>query len=78
MLSNPYGIPAAEFPLFGSVLREDFRPDSDRDDAHVLDMLLAARKVAEAVENVTYDEFQADWKAQSAVEHQLMILGEAV
>ncbi|UCC29152.1 MAG: DUF86 domain-containing protein [Phycisphaerales bacterium] len=49
-----------------------------RDDACILDMLVAARRIAEAVENITFDEFRADWHVNSAVQHQLLILGEAV
>jgi len=49
-----------------------------RDDAHVLDMLIAARRVEEATRGRSLEEFGADWQLQSAVQHQLMILGEAV
>ena len=49
-----------------------------RDDSHVLDMLLAAKRAVEAVEGIDFGQFQSHWKIQSAVEHQLMILGEAV
>lgn len=50
----------------------------NRDDAHVLDMLLAARRAVEALEGHTLDEFLDDWRLQSIVQHQLMVLGEAV
>lgn len=49
-----------------------------RDEANVLDMLLAAKRAAEAVEGHNFDDFMKDWKIQSVLEHQLMILGEAV
>jgi uncharacterized protein with HEPN domain len=49
-----------------------------RDKESVLDMLQAATRAAEAVEGFSFEEFEADWKAQSLVQHQLMILGEAV
>jgi len=47
------------------------------DDAVVLDMLLAARRAAEAVQGHTFEELRQDWRLQSIVQHQLMVLGEA-
>ena len=47
------------------------------DDAHILDMLLACRRVAEAVSGRSLESFLCDWKLQSVVQHQLIILGEA-
>jgi uncharacterized protein with HEPN domain len=49
-----------------------------RDDAYVLDMLVAGRRAVEVVAGRTKEEFLADWKLQSAVQYQLMVLGEAV
>jgi uncharacterized protein with HEPN domain len=49
-----------------------------RDEAYLLDMLIAARRAHEVVQDITYDQFKADWKQSSAVIHQLTILGEAV
>lgn len=47
------------------------------DDAHLLDMLLACRRVTEAVAGRSLESFLCDWKLQSVVQHQLIILGEA-
>lgn len=49
-----------------------------RDDAHVLDMLEAARRAETFVEGMTEAAFLDDIKTQSAVLHQLTVLGEAV
>lgn len=49
-----------------------------RDDAHVLDVLKAARLAIEFKGTADKAEFLADAKTQSAVLHQLMVLGEAV
>ena len=49
-----------------------------RDEAHILDMLMACRRIVEAIKGRTYEEFLDDWKLQSIVQHQLMVLGEAV
>jgi uncharacterized protein with HEPN domain len=48
-----------------------------RDDAHVLDILEAARRARSFVDGVSVDVFLADIKTQSAVLHQLTVLGEA-
>lgn len=48
-----------------------------RDDASVLDMARAARFIVEFAEGMTKDAFLADRKTQSAVLHQLLVLGEA-
>lgn len=87
-----------EFALFGSVLREDFRPESDvdvlvafasdadwslfdqsmsHDSATLLDILKAARLAVEFREGMEKRAFFDDPKTQSAVLHQLLILGEA-
>ncbi len=47
------------------------------DDALLLDMLIAARRVERFVEGMTYPEFQDDDMAQSAVIRELQVLGEA-
>jgi uncharacterized protein with HEPN domain len=49
-----------------------------RDDAHLLDILKAARLVLEFISGAGKSEFLSDVKAQSAVLHQLLIVGEAV
>lgn len=48
-----------------------------RDDAHVLDMLEAARRARSFIEGTTDAAFLDDIKTQSAVLHQLTVLGEA-
>jgi uncharacterized protein with HEPN domain len=49
-----------------------------RDDTCLLDMLLAARRTLEAARGLSFEQFSADWKVQSIVQYQLMLLGEAV
>lgn len=49
-----------------------------RDDAHLLDILKAARLAIEFKGSVGKAEFLDDAKTQSAVLHQLLIIGEAV
>lgn len=49
-----------------------------RDDATVLDMVRAARLVVEFTRGLDKGAFLADRKTQSAVLHQLLVLGEAV
>jgi uncharacterized protein with HEPN domain len=48
-----------------------------RDDATLLDMLKAARLVVEFKEGMNKRNFLDDLKTQSAILHQLLILGEA-
>ena len=48
-----------------------------RDDAFVLDMLTAARRAVEFASGLTQDQLSTDFKTQSAVLHQLLVLGEA-
>lgn len=48
-----------------------------RDDAYLLDMLLAARKVREFTEKATWDQFETDDLTQNAVMRQIQIIGEA-
>ena len=49
-----------------------------RDDAVLLDMLIAARRAVEFASGVARDQFGSDLKTQSAILHQLLVLGEAV
>ena len=49
-----------------------------RDDAHLLDILKAARLAIEFKRPAEKTEFLEDAKTQSAVLHQLLIIGEAV
>jgi uncharacterized protein with HEPN domain len=48
-----------------------------RDDGYVLDLLEAARRALAFVEGVSDAQFLGDLKTQSAVLHQLTVLGEA-
>jgi uncharacterized protein with HEPN domain len=48
-----------------------------RDDALVLDMLLAARKVREFTREMNGEQFQGDELTQNAVMRQIQIIGEA-
>ncbi len=49
-----------------------------RDEATLLDLAKAIRLVREFTAGMDYAAFQGDVKTQSAVLHQLLILGEAV
>ena len=49
-----------------------------RDDAHLLDILKAARLAVEFRGTADKAAFLADAKTQSAVLHQLLVIGEAV
>jgi len=49
-----------------------------RDEAHVLDILKAARLAIEFKGTTEKSDFLTDPKTQSAVLHQLMVIGEAV
>jgi uncharacterized protein with HEPN domain len=48
-----------------------------RDDAYVLDMLLAARKVLEFTEGVDWEQFSRDELVQNAVMRQIQVVGQA-
>lgn len=48
-----------------------------RDDAFLLDMVLAARKVLDFTEEITREQFQTDELVQNAVMRQIQIIGEA-
>jgi uncharacterized protein with HEPN domain len=49
----------------------------DLDAASVLDMVVAGRRIQDFTLGQGYAEFSVDLKTQSAVIHQIMILGEA-
>ena len=49
-----------------------------RDDAHIVDILRAAQRAVDGLAGMELQAFIDDWRAQSIVLHQLLILGEAV
>jgi uncharacterized protein with HEPN domain len=49
-----------------------------RDDAYLLDILLAARKVLSYTEGFSWEGFRKDGRTQDAVMRNLQIVGEAV
>ena len=48
-----------------------------RDDAYMLDILLAARKVGKFTANISWEKFKDDDLLQNAVMRQIQIIGEA-
>ena len=48
-----------------------------RDDAYVLDMLLASRKVQRFTKGLAWEHFERDEIVQNAVMRQIQIIGEA-
>lgn len=48
-----------------------------RDEAALLDMLRAARRIRDFAVTIDEAKLTSDWQAQSIVLHQIMILGEA-
>ena len=48
-----------------------------RDEAYLLDILIAARKVSRYVEGVSWESFKEDDRTQDAVIRNLQIIGEA-
>ncbi len=48
-----------------------------RDDALLLDMLLACRKLLRFTQDLTEDQFESDELVQSAVMRELQVLGDA-
>lgn len=48
-----------------------------RDDAYMLDMLIAARKVENFADGITLEKFKSDELLQNAIIHQIQIIGEA-
>lgn len=53
------------------------REEAPRDPAILLDMHVAAGRILSFIEGATESSFQSDLKTQSAVLHQLLVLGEA-
>ena len=53
------------------------RESPDRDPAILLDLYIAATRVRQFVAGVDNAAFQRDLKTQSAVLHQLLVIGEA-
>ena len=49
-----------------------------RDDAYLLDMLLATRKVQQFTQGVTRNQFRSDDLLQTAVMRLIQIIGEAI
>jgi len=49
-----------------------------RDEATLLDIAQTARRVVEFSQGMDKAAFEIDYKTQSAVMHQLMVMGEAV
>jgi len=47
------------------------------DAATLLDIVIAARRIRSFIGSMTWDEFRVDLKTQSAVQHQLIVIGEA-
>jgi len=48
------------------------------DRAHILDILASAEFITGALADLTFEQFQSNEEKQFAVEHQFMIMGEAV
>ena len=48
-----------------------------RDDAYVLDMLLASRRVLQFTKGIRWEHFERDEIVQNAVMRQIQIIGEA-
>lgn len=48
----------------------------ERDPATLLDMVIAGRRIKEFIAGQDFAEFSRDLKTQSAVIHQILILGE--
>lgn len=49
-----------------------------RDDAHIVDILRSAQRAVDGLGGMELQAFIDDWRAQSIVQHQLLVLGEAV
>lgn len=47
------------------------------DEATLLDIAQAGRRIAAFIEGMHADEFRHDLKTQAAVQHQIMVIGEA-
>jgi uncharacterized protein with HEPN domain len=48
-----------------------------RDEAYVLDMLLAARKALQFISGIRWEQFCRDELVQNAVMRQIQVIGEA-
>lgn len=48
-----------------------------RDEAYMLDMLMAAKKVKDFADGVTPEKFKTNELLQNAIMHQIQIIGEA-
>ena len=48
-----------------------------RDEAYLLDILIAARKILRYVEDLSWDNFKGDSRTQDAVIRNLQVIGEA-
>lgn len=48
------------------------------DRAHILDILASAEFIIRALADLTFEQFRGNEEKQFAVEHQFMIMGEAV
>ena len=48
-----------------------------RDDAYLLDMLLAARKIRDFTQDVGWEQFQSDELMQNGIMHLIQVIGEA-
>lgn len=48
-----------------------------RDEESIIDILIAAERIDEYLQGVDFDRFAANSEKQSAVLHQLMVIGEA-
>ena len=53
------------------------RENPPRDDAIVLDIVLACRRIRRFASGFSRETFLADEKTQSAIVHQLQVIGEA-
>ncbi|NCR17233.1 MAG: DUF86 domain-containing protein [Microcystis aeruginosa LL13-03] len=62
-----------ELALFGSVLREDFRSDSDID----IDIVNAIRRILRYTDGISQSELEINDEKLSAILYQITIIGEA-
>ena len=49
-----------------------------RDEDTLLDIAIAAERIIDFLQGMSREEFMQDARTQSAIQHQLMIMGEAV
>lgn len=57
--------------------RDEAAPPNRRDDAHLWDMLEAAREVAQFVKGRTWSDYESDVMLRRSVERSIEIIGEA-